>query len=157
MFSDTVSVPGIQIYPVARGSQPAAVIVEDQRFGVLVPGGESFPTERDGIIGFGAGWTASSSNSTPFYQTLCSQGQLYQCRFGLGLATNGQGQLALGGIQSQYSNSLSIAPTFYRPLLDNTTDLNYEWFLSADVAFGNKIVLPDVGIILDSGSRGISG
>ena len=131
--------------------------MQNQKFGVLLSGEESFPTERDGIAGFGAGWASSSSNFTPLYRTLCSQGRLYQCRFGLGLATDGQGQLALGGIQSQYSNSLSIAPTFYRSSVDNTTDQSHEWFLSADVAFGNKIVLPDVGIILDSGSRGISG
>lgn len=52
---------------------------------------------------------------------------------------------------------MSVAPTFYRPRPDNTTDLNYEWFMSADIAFGDEIVLQDIGLILDSGSRGISG
>ena len=128
-----------------------------QRFGVLLPEGVTFATEHDGIIGFGAGHMSSSSNSTPFYQTLCTQRVLQQCRYGLGLGVDGTGQLYMGYLPALYSTWISTAPTFYRPSSDNVTDSNYEWFLSADVAFGDEIVLEDIGMILDSGSRGISG
>ena len=114
------------------------------------------PIDGDGIIGFGAGWTSSTSNSTPFYQSLCTKGPISDCRFGLEVATDGTGTLTFGGVPPKYG-SLSTAPTFYRPSPDNSTDLNYEWFLSGDVAIGGLTILSDIGMILDSGSPGISG
>ena len=54
---------------------------------------------HQGLVGFG-GTKANETQlgGVPFFQTLCNQGFVDECRFGLALGTSGRGQQILGGV-----------------------------------------------------------
>lgn len=65
-----------------------------------------------GIIGLlGTSADDSSFGVTPFFQRLCDEGQVNECRLGLGLETSGTGSLSLGAVdRTLLSGDLATAP-----------------------------------------------
>lgn len=100
-----------------------------------------------GIIGFlGESADSSSFGGTPFFQHLCDEGQVDECRFGLGLETSGTGSLSLGGVdRSLISEDMTTAP------LDGQ-----QWIIQG----GLPSDILDVGVqqsmLLDSGTSNVS-
>lgn len=100
-----------------------------------------------GIIGLvGKSADDSSFGGTPFFQHLCDEGQVDECRFGLGLETSGTGSLSLGGVdRTLLSGDMATAP------LDGQ-----QWIIQG----GLPSDILDVGVqqsmFLDSGTSNVS-
>lgn len=100
-----------------------------------------------GIIGLlGESADDSSFGGTPFFQHLCDEGQVDECRFGLGLETSGTGSLSLGGVdRSLLSGDMATAPIY-----------GQQWIIQG----GLPLDILDVGVqqsmFLDSGTSNVS-
>lgn len=85
-------------------------------------------------------------NSSPFFQSLCNQGTLTSCRFGLSLRTNGTGTLHYGAVVTgDFSGSLVTVPTAG------------EWGVNGDITVNGKVVTQGASIITDSGTTVVFG
>ncbi|KAF4629757.1 hypothetical protein G7Y89_g8385 [Cudoniella acicularis] len=101
----------------------------------------------DGIVGFsGPRFTQFPGNSTSFFQSLCTQGQVTDCRFGLALHNGSVGSLILGELDTtMYTGSLTVAPILTG------------WALTGDLAINGNVIARDLTIELDSGTGTIVG
>jgi cathepsin D len=107
---------------------------------------------RNGIVGFSKQEAQfplqypNLTNTTPFFETLCAQNDVSECRFGLALTDSGSGILALGELDtSLYTGDLFVAPIIQ------------QWALTGDLAINGKIVANDILIEMDSGTSTIVG
>ncbi|TVY53093.1 Plasmepsin-2 [Lachnellula cervina] len=125
--------------------------LESQTIGVVVSNGSNSSSSsvypHDGIIGFGDE-SFSSTNTTPFFHNLCQQNLVEECRFGLALGLNGTGSLTLGGVSD-------IVPGGEQSL--TKVPIIQEWFVTGDLAVGEKIIQINLIIEFDSGSSAITG
>ncbi|KAH8682827.1 aspartic peptidase domain-containing protein [Tricladium varicosporioides] len=110
-----------------------------------VTSAEGFP--GDGIVGFsGPMFNQFPNNATSFFQTLCTQGKVSECRFGMALYNESIGSLVLGKLDtSLYAGSLTVAPIITG------------WVPTGDLAINGKIVARDLVIELDSGTATVVG
>ncbi len=75
----------------------------------------------------------------PFFQSLCNQNTVSECRFGLALTDSGTGTLALGDLDTSfYTGDLVVAPVLE------------EWVLKGDLTINGDIMASDLVIELDS-------
>ncbi|KAM0458576.1 hypothetical protein ACHAPV_005968 [Trichoderma viride] len=103
----------------------------------------TFP--HDGLIGY-AGIDSSALNESPFFQSLCDQGSLSSCRFGLALTADETGTLYYGTVATdQFSGDLV------------SVSASDEWIVTGDVTLNGKTVRSSVSIITDSGTTVIFG
>ena len=102
---------------------------------------------HQGIVGFSGQFAAQfPTNSTSFFQSLCNQQQVTQCRFGLALTSNGTGTQILGELDSSlYSGNLTVVPVLE------------EWVVSGDLAINGTVVARDLVVELDSGTATVVG
>lgn len=107
------------------------------------------PLEKSGIAGFSGqrfNQFPASSNATPFFQSLCDQKKVSECRFGLALSDDGTGTQILGELDtSLYNGDLVVAP-----IIEN-------WVLFGDLVVGGEVLERDMPIELDSGTATIVG
>ncbi|KID79696.1 aspartic protease precursor, partial [Metarhizium brunneum ARSEF 3297] len=104
----------------------------------------TFP--RDGLIGY-ASQQGSALRGSPFINSLCDQGALSTCRFGLALRPNKTGELYYGTLATD---------TFTEPL--TTVPLTQgEWAVQGDVTVDGAAVQHGASIITDSGTTVIFG
>lgn len=110
---------------------------------------------HQGLVGFG-GVRANETQlgGTPFFQQLCDQGIVDECRFGLAYGTGSQGKQILGGVDhALFNGNLHESP------IDTSTgttvaivgDLVYE------TPKGKTQRLKDQSILFDSGTANIVG
>jgi Eukaryotic aspartyl protease len=86
------------------------------------------------------------TNAAPFFDTLCAQNVVSECRFGIALTDSGSGILTLGELDtSLYTGDLYVAPIIQ------------QWALTGDLAINGKIVVNDIIIELDTGTATIVG
>ncbi|KFY74230.1 hypothetical protein V499_05728 [Pseudogymnoascus sp. VKM F-103] len=107
------------------------------------------PLQKSGIAGFSGqrfNQFPASSNATPFFQSLCDQKKVSECRFGLALSDDGTGIQILGELDtSLYTGDLVVAP-----IIEN-------WVLLGDLVVGGEVQERDMLIELDSGTATIVG
>jgi hypothetical protein len=85
----------------------------------------SFP--HDGLMCF-AGILGSASNATPWFQNLCGQGSLDECRFGLAFDPYNTCLQYFGIVEhDQFTGELSVAPIVIYPFGAN------EWAFSRGI------------------------
>lgn len=107
----------------------------------------------DGLIGFGTP-LGDVLNSTPWFESLCDQGSLDECRFGLALETDGTGEQYFGKVEhDRFKGPLSVTSLFY----DAYFDLYFEWATYGDIAVNGKAVERDVIVQFDSGTTVVVG
>ncbi|RFU79618.1 aspartic protease precursor [Trichoderma arundinaceum] len=103
----------------------------------------SFP--HDGLIGY-AGIDSSALGEAPFFQSLCDQGSLSSCRFGLALQTDETGTLYYGSIATdRFSGDLT------------TVEAQDQWIVTGDLTLNGATVRSGVSIITDSGTTVVFG
>ena len=102
---------------------------------------------HQGIVGFaGTKPNETQLNGLPFFQSLCNQGQVKECRFGLAYGTSGKGSQILGGVDQQLiEGKLSTAPL----------EQDSEWLLKGSVTINGTAVEKSQNIILDSGTANV--
>lgn len=102
---------------------------------------------HQGIVGFSGQFVEQfPTNSTSFFQSLCDQKVVTECRFGLALTSNGTGTQILGELDSSlYTGSLAVGPVYQ------------EWVVWGDLAINGTVVARDLVVELDSGTATISG
>ncbi|EFY85058.1 aspartic protease precursor [Metarhizium acridum CQMa 102] len=104
----------------------------------------TFP--RDGLIGY-ASQQGSALRGSPFINSLCDQGALSACRFGLALRPDKTGALYYGTV---------AADAFTGPL--TTVPLTQgEWAVQGDVTVDGRPVQRGASIITDSGTTVVFG
>jgi hypothetical protein len=105
------------------------------------------PLPHQGIVGFSGQFAAQfPTNSTSFFQSLCNQQVVTECRFGLVLTSNGTGTQILGELDSSlYNGNLVVTPVLE------------EWVVSGDLAINGTIFARDLVVELDSGTATIVG
>lgn len=97
-------------------------------------------------MGFAGLEVSSFHGAPPFFHSLCDQGQVFPCRFGITLGENGKGNLFLGALdQSVFKGEL------------RTTSIIQEWALYADIALDGKIIKKDALVELDTGTATVIG
>lgn len=102
----------------------------------------------DGLIGFAG---TDQPNETTFFESLCDQGSVQECRFGLALWDDGIGTQILGGVdRSRFAGPLSVAPVQY-------FDSAKAWILSSDVVIDGDVLFQNVTVLMDSGTANIIG
>lgn len=132
MFNDTVKFGSTTVYQTV-GSAAS-----------LPDGTNLIPT--DGIVGFSGLMVSNFEGASPYFHSLCDQGQLDQCRFGITLGDNGTGTQVLGALdKSLFEGRLT------------TTEIVYEWFMYADIALDDHIIAKNAPIELDTGTATIIG
>lgn len=100
----------------------------------------------DGIVGFAGLEVSSFHDASPFFHSLCEQGEVSPCRFGITPGNIGKGTQVLGALdKSLFKGELS------------TTSIIQEWALYADIAFDGKIIEKDTLIELDTGTATVIG
>lgn len=72
------------------------ITVENQDLGLVAQGESTMSYPGDGIIGLGV-QSSATSNSTSWLQSLCEDGLVDECRFGVAMENNDRGALILGG------------------------------------------------------------
>ncbi|OBT86051.1 hypothetical protein VE02_05528 [Pseudogymnoascus sp. 03VT05] len=131
LYSDEVTFGGLkatQIVGSANGTSPL------EKSGIAVFSGQRFNQ------------FPASSNATPFFQSLCDQKKVSQCRFGLALSDDGTGTQILVELDtSLYSGDLIVAP-----IIKN-------WVLFGDPVVAGEVQERDMLIELDSGTATIVG
>lgn len=110
-------------------------------------GSDQSPVPGSGIAGFsGQIFAQFPTNSTSFFQTLCTEKKVSQCRFGLVLQANGTGTQVLGELDTTlYDGELSTAPIIT------------PWVVSGDVVVDGKVMATDQVIEMDSGTATVVG
>ncbi|KAE8445245.1 hypothetical protein EG329_013617 [Mollisiaceae sp. DMI_Dod_QoI] len=103
---------------------------------------------NDGIVGFsGPLFWQFPDNSTSFMQSLCTQGKVSDCRFGLALEDENTGSLIMGELDTEmYTGNLTVAPIYITG-----------WATLMDLAVNGTIVAQDLTVELDSGTATIVG
>jgi cathepsin D len=126
--------------------------VPEQAIGeVTIPTTPSF--SYDGLIGFGSPIN-DVLNSTPWFQSLCEQSSLDECRFGLAFQTDGTGEQYFGNIEhDRFKGRLSTTSLLYDPYYDTY----FEWATYGDIAANGKVIAKDSIIEFDSGTTVIFG
>lgn len=129
LFNDTVSF----------GSLSSIQTVGSAKGAAQIPG--------DGIVGFAGAAVAQFPNgAAPWFHTLCNDGKVTSCRFGIVLGNDGTGTQVLGELDtSLFEGDLT------------TTSVVQEWAIFADLALDGKIIKPDVPVELDTGTATITG
>lgn len=102
---------------------------------------------HDGIIGFGPASTEfPGPDATAWVETLCREGDLSECRFGLALNSNKTGSLVFGELESSiYKNDLVVV---------SSTE---SWTVKADIYVDGALYSSDIPVLLDSGTATIVG
>lgn len=102
---------------------------------------------HDGIIGFGPASTEfPGKNATAWVETLCEDGDLSECRFGLALNSDKTGSLVIGELESSlYKNDLSVVSS------------SESWTVNADIYINGSVSTSDTQVLLDSGTATIVG
>lgn len=132
MYNDTVKFGAVTGYQTIGSAQP------DANGEALIP--------ADGIVGFAGLEVSSFHGASPFFHSLCEQGKVSPCRFGITLGDNGKGTLLLGALdQALFKGDLS------------TTSIIQEWALYADIALNGKIIKKDALVELDTGTATVIG
>lgn len=108
----------------------------------------NFTLPNDGVVGFsGQRFVQFPDNSTTFFQSLCNEKLVDECRFALALTANGTGTQVLGELDtSLYEGALAVTPS-----------LLGTWAIAADLHIGNKVVETNMILELDSGTSPING
>jgi hypothetical protein len=108
---------------------------------VTVP--ESPPTfPNDGLIGF-SGIYQTALNSSSWFQHLCDEHELDECRFGIAYQTDNTGVQYFGYVaRERFDGPLSVGPV--AP--------GFEWSTFMDVAYDGKVIVKDQWMITDSGT-----
>jgi cathepsin D len=134
-------------------------IVQNQEFlnvqHIPVPPGSPVGTNttlpHDGLLGFDTVQLRPGDifgNYTTWFQNLCAQGDVPECRFGLALGTNGIGTQVIGELDaSMYKGKLHSYP-----LLGG-----FQWTVAANITHLGKVVDRNLSIIFDSGTANIVG
>jgi pepsin A len=100
----------------------------------------------DGIVGFAGPEVSSFHGAPPFFHSLCEQGSVSPCRFGITLGNNEKGTQVLGALdKSLFKGELS------------TTSIIQEWALYANIALDRRIIKKDALIELDTGTATVIG
>ena len=98
----------------------------------------------DGIIGFAGLEVSSFHGAPPFFHSLCTQGRVDACRFGISLGNNGKGTQILGALdKTRFEGKLT------------TASIIQEWALWTDIALDGRIVKKDALVELDTGTATI--
>ncbi|KAF8857221.1 acid protease [Acephala macrosclerotiorum] len=102
----------------------------------------------DGIVDFsGSLFWQFPDNSTSFMQSLCTQGKVSECRFGLALENENTGSLILGELDTEkYTSDLTVGPIYLTC-----------WATIMDLALNGTVVTHDLTVELDSGTATIVG
>ncbi|KAF3056820.1 aspartic peptidase domain-containing protein [Trichoderma sp. SZMC 28012] len=142
--SGTLSASG-QVYRDVITQHGANLTVPQQYLGAITSP-KSPPTfPHDGLIGY-AGIDSSALGQTPFFQSLCDQGTLSSCRFGLALNADETGTLYYGSVATDtFSGSLT------------SVSASDEWIVTGDVTVNGATVQRSASIITDSGTTVIFG
>lgn len=100
-----------------------------------------------GIVGLlGTSVDDSSVGGIPFFQQLCNEGQVDECRFGLGLETSGTGSMTLGGVdRALVSGDMATAPIS-----------GQQWIIEGGLPSGILDVGVQQSMFLDSGTSNVS-
>lgn len=100
----------------------------------------------DGIVGFAGLEVSSFHGAPPFFHSMCEQGAVSPCRFGITFRNNGKGTQVLGALdKSLFKGELS------------TTSIIQEWALYADITLDGRIMKKDALIELDTGTATVIG
>ncbi|TQS31975.1 hypothetical protein Golomagni_07724 [Golovinomyces magnicellulatus] len=103
----------------------------------------TFP--NDGLIGY-SGINSAALNENPFFHSLCEQGSLSACRFGLALKPDQTGTLYYGTVATdQFAGALT------------SVKIKDEWVVSGDITLKGKTVFASQTILTDSGTTVIFG
>lgn len=104
---------------------------------------------HDGVVGYGVPTMLGGTEllGRPFFQQLCEQSQVTECRFGVAFGTSGRGVQVLGGIDATL---IQGEPTF-APIEDGSRT----WSVRGDVAIGGMTVLRDQTLTVDTGTAGV--
>jgi hypothetical protein len=128
MYNDTVRFGSMEAHQTVGSAQGTA----------LIP--------ADGIVGFAGLEVSSFHGAAPFFHSLCQQGKVDDCRFGITLWENEKGTLVLGALdESLFKGELT------------TTTLIQEWALYADITLDNKIITTNAPVELDTGTATVVG
>lgn len=126
LYDDLVGIAGLNVY--------------NQEFGTIGTSDPSVQFPHAGLVGFG-GQDESAFNGTPWFQNLCDQKKIPQCRFGLAFNTDGTGVQVYGFDDStRYKGNLTVVPT-----VD-------EWIIYGDVVVNGKVIELDRNLFTDSGT-----
>jgi len=108
---------------------------------VTVP--ESPPTfPNAGLVGF-SGIYQSAINSSSWFQHLCDEHELNECRFGIAYQTDDTGVQYFGYVdEDRFEGELSKGPV----------KEGFEWSTFVDLAYDGKVIVRDQWIITDSGT-----
>ena len=102
----------------------------------------------DGLIGF-AGLQQTALNASSWFNHLCDEGVLDECRFGIAYETDSTGTQYFGKVEHHvFEGELSKAP-LYLP--------GWQWDTYADIAANGKVIERDALVITDSGTTVIFG
>ena len=104
---------------------------------------------HDGLVGF-AGADGAQLDATPFFENLCAQGVVADCRFGLAFGTDGTGEQILGALDSGLFEGSNLT----------TVKAQDQWVVTADVYVGGeagKRVASRQDVVLDSGTANVIG
>ena len=110
---------------------------------------------HQGLVGFG-GTKASETQlgGVPFFQQLCDQGVVEECRFGLAYGTSGKGKQILGGVD----HSLFDGPLHKSPVnLAVGTTVAIQGDLVYFDKNGDHKRVADQSIVFDSGTSNVIG
>lgn len=134
-----------QVYRDVITQHGANLTVPQQYLGTITSP-KSPPTfPNDGLIGY-AGIDSSALGQTPFFQSLCDQGTLSSCRFGLALNADETGTLYYGSVATDtFSGSLT------------SVSASDQWIVTGDVTVNGATVQRSASIITDSGTTVIFG
>jgi hypothetical protein len=99
---------------------------------------------HDGLVGFGGTFANETQlGGVPFFQTLCNQGVVDQCRYGIAFGTNGTGVQVLGGVDKHLVEG-------------DFVDVDASDTPTGSVVAGGKKVLTDQLLVFDSGTANVS-
>jgi pepsin A len=132
LYNDTVKFGAVTAYQTIGSAQP------DANGEALIP--------ADGIVGVAGLEVSSFHVATPLFHTLCEQGKMSPCRFGITLGNTGKGTLLLGALdQALFMGDFS------------TTSIIQEWALYADIALNGNIIKKDALVELNTGTATVIG
>lgn len=121
----------------------AGLTVQKQAIGIF---SEDNSGPQGGIIGF-SGLGMSSIHEPGWFNNLCNEKALDQCRFGLAYGTNKTGKQIIGSVDdSLFKGELTVAPRAHPG-----------WAVMGDVTLGGKLVDKDALLVTDSGTDRIFG
>lgn len=103
---------------------------------------------HDGLVGFaGTEPNQTQLKGMPFFQSLCNQGQVDKCRFGMALGTGDKGRQILRGTDfDPFDGNLSTAPLWQ----------GKQWIVEADLVVNGSLALQQQLMFLDSGTANVS-